>query len=441
MANETFQSKRMSRPLEVVDPEVAQALHDEVRRQATGLELIASENFVSEAVLEAMGSVFTNKYAEGYPGKRYYGGCENVDRVERIAIERAKQLFGAEHANVQAHSGTQANISVYMTALEPGATVLGMNLAHGGHLTHGHPLNFSGKTYKFVAYGVTKDTETIDYDEIERLAKEHQPKMIVAGASAYARIIDFPRIAKIAQNAGALCFVDMAHIAGLVAAGIHPSPVPHADFVSTTTHKTLRGPRGGLVLCREKYAKDLDRITFPGVQGGPLEHIIAAKAVCLKEAGEPEFRVYQKQVVANASALASALAKHGFRIVTGATQNHLFLVDMYSRGITGRDAELALERASMSVNKNAIPFDPLPPLKAGGIRVGTPAVTTRGMRQTEMIMIAGWIAEVLTHLGDSAIEQRARCEVAALAAKFPLYARRLEETETPAASYAHRANP
>ncbi len=307
-----------------------------------------------------------------------------MDRVERIAIERAKQLFGAEHANVQSHSGTQANISVYMTALEPGATVLGMNLAHGGHLTHGHPLNFSGKTYKFVAYGVTKDTETIDYDEIERLAREHQPKMIVAGASAYARIIDFARIAKIAQDAGALFFVDMAHIAGLVAAGIHPSPVPHADFVSTTTHKTLRGPRGGLVLCREKYAKDLDRITFPGVQGGPLEHIIAAKAVCLKEAAEPEFRVYQKQVVTNASVLAAALAKHGFRIVTGGTDNHLFLVDMHSRGITGRDAELALERAGMTVNKNAIPFDPLPPMKAGGIRVGTPAVTTRGMREPEM---------------------------------------------------------
>jgi glycine hydroxymethyltransferase len=441
MANESPELKRMSRPLDVVDPEVAEALTDEVRRQATGLELIASENFVSEAVLEAMGSVFTNKYAEGYPGKRYYGGCENVDRVERIAIERAKQLFGAEHANVQAHSGTQANISVYMTALEPGAIVLGMNLAHGGHLTHGHPLNFSGKTYKFVAYGVTKDTETIDYDEIERLAREHQPKMIVAGASAYARIIDFPRIAKIAQDARALFFVDMAHIAGLVAAGIHPSPVPHADFVSTTTHKTLRGPRGGLVLCREKFAKDLDRITFPGVQGGPLEHIIAAKAVCLKEAADPEFRAYQKQVVANASALAAALAKHGFRIVTGGTDNHLFLVDMHSRGITGRDAELALERAGMTVNKNAIPFDPLPPMKAGGIRVGTPAVTTRGMRDPEMNQIAGWIADVLTHLGDSATEQRVRDEVANLAARFPLYAQRLEEAENAAALHVHRANP
>jgi glycine hydroxymethyltransferase len=431
----------MSRPLEEVDPEVAEALRDEVRRQATGLELIASENFVSEAVLEAMGSVFTNKYAEGYPGKRYYGGCENVDRVERLAIERSKQLFGAEHANVQTHSGTQANISVYMTALEPGAIVLGMNLAHGGHLTHGHPLNFSGKTYKFVPYGVTKETETIDYDEIERLSHEHQPKMIVAGASAYARVIDFARIAKIAQSVGALFFVDMAHIAGLVAAGIHPSPVPHADFVSTTTHKTLRGPRGGLVLCREKYAKDLDRITFPGVQGGPLEHIIAAKAVCLKEAREPAFRDYQQLVVANARTLAAELAKSGFRIVTGGTDTHLFLVDMHSRGITGRDAELALERAGMTVNKNAIPFDPLPPMKAGGIRVGSPAVTTRGMREPEMARIAGWIADVLTRLGDNATEQRVRAEVAAVAAKFPLYASRLAAADAIATPVSYRANP
>jgi glycine hydroxymethyltransferase len=441
MAYESPELVRMSRPLEEVDPEVAEALRDEVRRQATGLELIASENFVSEAVLEAMGSVFTNKYAEGYPGKRYYGGCENVDRVERLAIERSKQLFGADHANVQAHSGTQANISVYMTALEPGATVLGMNLAHGGHLTHGHPLNFSGKTYKFVAYGVTKETETIDYDEIERLSREHQPKMIVAGASAYARVIDFARIAKIAQSVGALFFVDMAHIAGLVAAEIHPSPVPHADFVSTTTHKTLRGPRGGLVLCREKYAKDLDRIIFPGVQGGPLEHIIAAKAVCLKEAREPAFRDYQQQVVANARTLAAELAKRGFRIVTGGTDTHLFLVDMHSRAITGRDAELALERAGMTVNKNAIPFDPLPPMKAGGIRVGSPAVTTRGMREPEMARIAGWIADVLTRLGDNATEQRVRAEVAAVAAKFPLYASRLAAADAIATPVSYRANP
>src|SRR5579863_6589188 len=429
MTMETPELKRMSRTLEETDPEVAEALRDEVRRQATGLELIASENFISEAVMEAMGSVFSNKYAEGYPGKRYYGGCENVDRVERLAIERAKQLFGAEHANVQSHSGTQANISVYMTALEPGATVLGMNLAHGGHLTHGHPLNFSGKTYKFVPYGVTKETETIDYDEIAALAREHQPKMIVAGASAYARIIDFPRIADIAQAVGALFFVDMAHIAGLVAAGVHPSPVPYADFVSTTTHKTLRGPRGGLVLCREKYAKDLDRATFPGIQGGPLMHIIAAKAVCLKEAAEPGFADYQRQVVANAKALAAAMARHGFRIVSGGTDNHLFLVDVNCRGLTGSAVQPALDRSGITVNKNSIPFDPLPPLKAGGIRMGTPAVTTRGMREPEMEKIAGWIAEVLNHLGDTSTEQRVRGEVAAFAAQFPLYAHRLEAAE------------
>jgi glycine hydroxymethyltransferase len=314
-----------------------------------------------------------------------------------------------------------------------------MNLAHGGHLTHGHPLNFSGKMYKFIAYGVTKETERIDYDEIERLAREHQPKMIVAGASAYSRVIDFARIAKAAQSVGALFFVDMAHIAGLVAAGIHPSPVPHADFVSTTTHKTLRGPRGGLVMCREKFAKDLDRVTFPGLQGGPLEHIIAAKAVCLKEAAAPEFREYQKQVVANAGALAAALTKRGFRIVSGGTDNHLMLVDMHSRGITGRDAELALERAGMTVNKNAIPFDPLPPMKAGGIRVGSPAVTTRGMREPEMEKIAGWITEVLTSIGDTTIEERVRNEVAALAAKFPLYARRIEEADAIGAAHAHTA--
>src|SRR5580698_5610916 len=437
MKNETPELLRMSRSLDEVDPEVAEALRDEVRRQATGLELIASENFVSEAVLEAMGSVFTNKYAEGYPGKRYYGGCENVDRVERLAIERAKKLFGAEHANVQSHSGTQANISVYMTALEPGATVLGMNLAHGGHLTHGHPLNFSGKTYKFVAYGVTKDTETIDYDEIARLAAEQQPKMIVAGASAYARIIDFPRIAQIAQSVGALFFVDMAHIAGLVAAGVHPSPVPHADFVSTTTHKTLRGPRGGLVLCREKYAKDLDRTVFPGDQGGPLMHVIAAKAVCLKEAAEPEFRAYQQQVVANAKALAAGLTKRGFRIVSGGTDNHLLLVDVHSRGLTGSAAQPAFDRAGITINKNSIPFDPLPPMKAGGVRMGTPAVTTRGMREPEMDKIAGWISEILSNLGDAATEQRVRAEVAALAAQFPLYGSRLEAAD--AAQHTHAA--
>jgi glycine hydroxymethyltransferase len=420
---------RMNLPLAEVDPEIAEILRDEARRQATGLELIPSENFVSEAVLEAMGSVFTNKYAEGYPGKRYYGGCEFADRAEQLAIDRAKQLFGAEHANVQAHSGTQANIAVYMAALQLGDTVLGMNLAHGGHLTHGHPLNFSGRMYKFVAYGVTRETETIDYDEVERLAREHRPKMIVAGASAYPRIIDFPRLAQVAKSVEAILFVDMAHIAGLVAVGVHPSPVPHADFVSTTTHKTLRGPRGGLVLCREKYAKELDKITFPGTQGGPLVHTIAAKAVCLKEAMEPEFREYQQQVVANARALAAGLAKRGFRIVSGGTDTHLLLVDLVSRGLTGSDVQKALDRAAITVNKNAIPFDPLPPMKAGGIRLGSPAVTTRGMREPEMERIAGWIAEILTHMGDAECEQRVRREVAELTANFPLYEKRYQAAD------------
>jgi glycine hydroxymethyltransferase len=427
---------RMSRTLAETDPEIAAALDGEVVREATGLELIPSENLVSEAVLEAMGSVLTNKYAEGYPGKRYYGGCEFADVVEQLAIDRSKALFGAEHANVQPHSGTQANIAVYMTALAPGDTVLGMNLAHGGHLTHGHPLNFSGKTYKFVPYGVSKDTETIDYDELDRLAQEHKPKMIVAGASAYSRIIDFPRMAEIARSVNALLFVDMAHIAGLVAAGVHPSPVPHADFVSTTTHKTLRGPRGGLILCREKFAKDLDRSTFPGIQGGPLMHIIAAKAVCLKEAAEPGFREYQQQVAVNAKALAVGIAGRGYRIVSGGTDNHLFLVDIHVRGLTGADAQPAFDRAGITINKNSIPFDPLPPMKASGIRVGTPAVTTRGMREKEMAKIANWISDVLDHLGDSATEQRVRAEVAAFAAEFPVYTRRLEAAEAALASGA-----
>jgi glycine hydroxymethyltransferase len=425
MSPEIPELARMHLPLSEVDPEIAELLRDEARREATGLELIPSENLVSEAVLEAMGSVFTNKYAEGYPGKRYYGGCEFADRAEQLAIDRAKQLFGAEHANVQAHSGTQANIAVYMTALQPGDIVLGMNLAHGGHLTHGHPLNFSGKMYKFVAYGVTKDTETIDYDEIERLAREHKPKMIVAGASAYSRIIDFDRLGKIARAAEAILFVDMAHIAGLVAAGVHPSPVPHAEFVSSTTHKTLRGPRGGIVLCREKYAKELDRITFPGTQGGPLVHTIAAKAVCFKEAMQPEFREYGKKVVANAQALAAALAKLGFRIVSGGTDNHLFLLDVDSRKVTGAEAQNALDRAGITVNKNAIPFDPLPPMKASGIRLGSPAVTTRGMREPEMVRIAGWIAEILQHMGDAETERRVRAEVAELAGRFPIYEKRV----------------
>jgi len=417
-------SQRMNRPLDEVDPEIADVLRQEGRRQGTGLELIPSENFVSEAVLEAMGSVLTNKYAEGYPGKRYYGGCEFADRAEQLAIDRAKALFGAEHANVQSHSGTQANVSVYMAALQLGDTVLGMNLAHGGHLTHGHPLNFSGKMYKFVPYGVSKDTETIDYDELDRLAREHKPKMIVAGASAYSRIIDFPRMAEIARSANALLFVDMAHIAGLVAGGMHPSPVPHADYVSTTTHKTLRGPRGGLVLCRQQFAKELDRITFPGTQGGPLMHIIAAKAVCLKEAAAPGFREYAKQVVANAQKLAAEIARGGFRIVTGGTDNHLFLIDLFSRGVTGKDAQPALDRAGITVNKNSIPFDPTPPMTAGGIRLGTPAITTRGMLEPDMARIAAWIVDVLSHLGDAATENRIRAEVAEFATQFPLYTRR-----------------
>ena len=429
MSKETAEFRRMNRSVEEVDPELAAALHDELRRQSTGIELIPSENFVSEAVLTAAGSVLTNKYAEGYGTKRYYGGCEYVNHAEQLAIDRSKQLFGAEHANVQPHSGTQANIAVYMTALQPGDTVLGMALAHGGHLTHGHPLNFSGKMYKFIEYGVTRETETIDYDQLDRMAHEHKPKMIVVGASAYSRIIDFARMGEIARSIGAMLFVDMAHIAGLVAAGVHPSPVPHADFVSTTTHKTLRGPRGGMILCREKYAKDLDRNLFPGIQGGPLMHIIAAKAVCLKEAMEPEFREYGRQIVANAKALAAGVAKHGYRVVSGGTDNHLFLIDINSRGLVGSVAQPAFDRAGITVNKNAIPFDPLPPMKAGGIRVGTPAVTTRGMREPEMDRIAGWIGEVLDHLGDEATETRIRGDVAALAAQFPLYSRRLAAAE------------
>jgi glycine hydroxymethyltransferase len=422
----TEANDRMQRPLDTVDPSIADLLRDEANREATGLELIPSENLVSEAVLEAMGSVFTNKYAEGYPGKRYYGGCEVADKVEQLAIDRAKELFGAEHANVQAHSGTSANVTVYMSTLKPGDTVLGMNLAHGGHLTHGHPLNFSGRMYKFVAYGVRKEDERIDYDEIEKLAHEHKPKMIVAGASAYSRIIEFERIAKVAKAVDALFFVDMAHIAGLVAAGVHPSPIPHADIVSTTTHKTLRGPRGGMVLCKSAFAKELDKLTFPGTQGGPLVHTIAAKAVCFKEAMEPSFKGYQQQVAANAKALATSVAKQGFRIVSGGTDNHLLLVEVHSRGITGADAEKALDRAGLTVNKNAIPFDPLPPMKAGGIRLGTPSVTTRGMKEPEMEKIGVWIADVLSHMGDASVEQRVRAEVAALAAKFPIYESRLK---------------
>src|ERR1700737_1267381 len=421
----TEANQRMNRALDTADPQIADLLRQEAQRQATGLELIPSENLVSEAVLEAMGSIFTNKYAEGYPGRRYYGGSEYADKVEQLAIDRAKQLFGAEHANVQAHSGTSANVAVYMSTLKPGDTVLGMALAHGGHLTHGHPLNFSGRMYKFVEYHVQQSDQRIDYDEIEKLAHEHKPKMIVAGASAYSRIIDFERIAKVAKAVDALFFVDMAHIAGLVAAGVHPSPVPHADIVSTTTHKTLRGPRGGLVLCKAAFAKELDKLTFPGTQGGPLVHTIAAKAVCLKEAMEPSFQSYQKQVVANAKALSSAIAKAGFPIVAGGTDNHVFLMEVHSRGITGSDAEKALDRAGITVNKNAIPLDQLPPMKAGGIRLGSPSITTRGMREPEMEQVGDWVADVLEHIGDSAVEQRVRKQVAELAGRFPIYAARM----------------
>ncbi len=409
------------RPLAIADPEIAQAIEREVERQGRTLELIASENFVSEAVLTALGSPLTNKYAEGLPGKRYYGGCEFVDVAETLAIERAKKLFNADHANVQPHSGAQANQSVYMTVLQPGDTILGMNLAHGGHLTHGHPLNFSGKLYKIVPYGVRQDTETIDYDELERLAMEHHPKLIVAGASAYPRKIDFERFGAIAKKSGALLMVDMAHIAGLIAADLHPSPFPHADFVTTTTHKTLRGPRGGAVFCKAQFAKDLDKTIFPGIQGGPLMHVIAAKAVCFKEAQEPEFREYQRQIVENARVLAESLAGEGFRIVSGGTDNHLMLVDVFSKGITGRDAEKALERAGITVNKNAIPFDVNPPMKASGIRVGTPAVTTRGMKEPEMLEIGGWISEILHHIEDESLSRRVRGEVELLADRFPLY--------------------
>ena len=413
------------RSLADADPDIADAIRNETRRQAGGLELIASENFVSAAVLEAAGSVLTNKYAEGYPGKRYYGGCEFVDVAESLAISRAKTLFGAEHANVQPHSGAQANMSVYLTLLQPGDTVLGMNLAHGGHLTHGHPLNFSGKLYTIVPYGVRKDDERIDYEELERLANQHKPKMIMVGASAYSRVIDFERVAAVATAVGSPMVVDMAHIAGLVAGGVHPSPVPHADFITSTTHKTLRGPRAGLILCRQRYARDLDRAVFPGVQGGPLMHVIAAKAVCFKEAMEPAFADYQRQIVANAQRLAASIGSHGFRLVSGGTDTHLMLVDVFSRGLTGKVAEAALGKAGITVNKNAIPFDQNPPMVASGIRIGTPAVTTRGMREPEMDRIGDLIAWVL----DAPDEDRAlsvvKSEVERLCRMFPQYPERL----------------
>lgn len=403
------------------DPDIANAIGHEVQRQEEGLELIASENFVSLAVLEAAGSVMTNKYAEGYPGRRYYGGCEFVDVAESLAIERATALFGADHVNVQPHSGAQANMAVYMAMLKPGDTILGMNLAHGGHLTHGHPLNFSGKYFNIVPYGVRQEDERIDYEEIERLAREHKPQMVVVGASAYPRRIDFARIRAVANDVGALVMTDMAHIAGLVAAGEHPSPVPHSDFVTTTTHKTLRGPRGGMILCREQFAKDVDRALFPGVQGGPLMHIIAAKAVCFKEALAPEFKAYQQQIVRNAARLATALAGAGFRLVSGGTDNHLMLVDVFSKGLTGKVAEAALGRAAITVNKNAIPFDKNPPMVGSGIRIGTPAVTTRGMREADMDTIAGLIARVLADPDSEKTTAGVRADVEALCRTFPLY--------------------
>ena len=409
------------RLLQDTDPDIAKAIRDELRRQSSGLELIASENFVSRAILEAAGSVFTNKYAEGYPGRRYYGGCEYVDVVESLAIARAKTLFKAEHANVQPHAGAPANMAVYFAAMKPGETVLGLNLAHGGHLTHGHPLNFSGQLYKVVPYGVKKDDERIDYDEIDRLADEHKPKMIMVGASAYPRVIDFARIRAASKRVGAVMTTDMAHIAGLVAAGLHPSPVPHSDFVTTTTHKTLRGPRSGMVLCTEQYAKDIDKAVFPGLQGGPLVHIIAAKAVCFKEASEPAFAQYQQQILANAKQLSGALSAAGFRLVSGGTDNHLMLVDVFSKGITGKLAESALGKAGITVNKNAIPFDRNPPMIASGVRIGTPAVTTRGMREAEMDTIAEFITRALKTPEDDRALAVVRAEVEALCEKFPLY--------------------
>ncbi len=407
--------------LNATDPDIAAAIHQELERQREGLELIASENFVSPAVLEAVGSVMTNKYAEGYPAKRYYGGCEFVDVAENLAIDRAKTLFGAEHANVQPHSGAQANTAVYLAMLKPGDTILGMNLAHGGHLTHGHPLNFSGKYFTIIPYGVRQDDERLDYDELERLAREHRPKMVVVGASAYARTFDYARIRRVATEVGALVMTDMAHIAGLVAAGLHPSPVPYSDFVTTTTHKTLRGPRGGLILCRAEFAKDIDRAVFPGVQGGPLMHVIAGKAVCFKEAQTDAFRLYQRQVIANAARLADGLASAGFRIVSGGTDNHLVLVDVFSRGLTGKVAEAALGRAAITVNKNAIPFDQQPPMTASGIRLGTPAVTTRGLGEAEMDLVTQFIARVLASPDDESVSRVVRSEVEALCRKFPLY--------------------
>ncbi len=412
--------------LQTFDPAVANAIRLETERQEYNLELIASENFVSEAVLEAQGSILTNKYAEGYPGKRYYGGCSCVDVVENLAIDRAKELFGAEHANVQPHSGSQANMAVYFSVLKPGDTILGMNLAHGGHLTHGSPVNFSGRLFNVVPYGVTRENQTIDYAEVERLALEHRPKMIVVGASAYPRIIDFAAFRKIADQVGAKVMVDMAHIAGLVAAGLHPSPVPHAEFVTTTTHKTLRGPRGGMILCRDEFAKTVNSNIFPGIQGGPLMHVIAAKAVSFKEALTPEFKSYQAQIVKNAKALAAGLQKRGFKLVSGGTDNHLMLVDLSASELTGKVAEEALDKAGITVNKNGIPFDTRSPFITSGIRIGTPAATTHGLKEAEMEEVAGFIADVLKNAENEAKLAEIKAKVNALMGRFPLYASRLK---------------
>jgi len=415
----------LARSLRETDPDVFEAIQNETCRQDDQLELIPSENFVPEAVLEAAGSVFTNKYAEGYPAKRYYGGCEWADRVEQLAIGRAKQLFGAEHANVQPHAGSQANMAAYAAVLQPGDTIFGMNLSHGGHLTHGSPVNFSGRYYKVVPYGVSKDTETIDYDEMEKMAVEQRPKMIIAGGSAYSRIIDFARLRQIADRAGSLLLVDMAHFAGLVAAGIHPSPVPHSDIVTSTTHKTLRGPRSGFILSRAQYAQAIDKMVFPGMQGGPLVHIIAAKAVCFHLAMQPEFKQYQARIVANARALAAGLVEQGFRVVSGGTDTHLLLVDVFREGLLGRPAETALHDAGITVNRNTIPFETNSPFNPSGIRLGTPAVTTRGMNQTEMRQIAVWIGQVLRHHTDQALISRVREQVRELCCAFPLYSWKL----------------
>ncbi len=418
----------MSRPLSQVDLAIYEAIQHEVERQHGRLELIASENFTSEAVLEATGSVFTNKYAEGYPGKRYYGGCEFADVVENLARERALKLFGAEHANVQPHSGSQANQAAYSAVLQPGDTILGMNLAHGGHLTHGHPLNFSGKTYHVVPYGVRRDTERIDYDELAKLAAEHRPKMVIAGGSAYPRIIDFKRFREIADSVGAIFLVDMAHFSGLVAAGLYPNPCQFADIVTSTTHKTLRGPRAGMILSRAQYAAAIDKVVFPGTQGGPLVHVIAAKAVCFLEAMTPEFVAYQNQVIANAQALAASLEQEGFRIVSGGTDTHLLLVDVFAKGVRGKEAEKALDEAYITVNKNAIPFDQNPPLNPSGVRLGSPAVTTRGFKEAEMREVGGLIAEVLNHISSPETLASVRRRVTHLAERFPLYGWKLART-------------